>query len=142
MPTTTLNISGGCRCGDIRYAAEAETESRQLVLCHCEHCQKPSGTGHTHTLGVPADALRWTGRGNTRSYAMQSATGTTVENHFCGKCGSPVAKRFRERRMDIFAQSADIWAIHAGSLDASSIESYEPDFKIFLHQKMPWDKHV
>lgn len=75
-------ISGGCRCGAVRYEVEAGDTSRH-GLCHCEDCRRSAGAPAVAWLAVPRDALRvtlgepvrWDGTGG-------------AERYFCGRCGT------------------------------------------------------
>ena len=142
MTDVKLELHGGCICGDIRYQVISRTEPRQHVLCHCPDCRKITGTGHSQTVGVPAEDVEWTGSGTPNVYKTTSALGNRVENGFCGRCGAPVFRRFKLQRTDLVAARGDIIAFHAGSLDAACIDQYSPDFKIWLRHRPAWDQYV
>ena len=44
-------ITGGCLCGQLRYAAN--TEPVFSAVCHCKTCQKQSGTAFNIVIAVP-----------------------------------------------------------------------------------------
>ncbi len=75
-------LTGGCRCGAVRYRAEVEDATRH-GLCHCRDCRRSSGAPATAWLAVPKDsfavtegaAVRWDGEGG-------------AERYFCGRCGT------------------------------------------------------
>ena len=75
-------LTGGCRCGAVRYRAEDEDATRH-GLCHCEDCRRSSGAPATAWLAVPkesfsvtqGEATRWDGDGG-------------AERYFCGNCGT------------------------------------------------------
>ena len=50
-------MTGGCKCGQVRYSANAEPAF--TGVCHCTDCQKESGTAFNDDLDDAAkDALR------------------------------------------------------------------------------------
>jgi hypothetical protein len=75
-------ITGGCRCGAVRYEAETDDPDRH-GLCHCADCRRSSGAPAVAWLAVPKDsfrvtqgeAARWDGKGG-------------AERYFCGRCGT------------------------------------------------------
>lgn len=74
--------TGGCLCGHIRYAFDAQT--LEGGSCYCRDCQR--ATGSPMTTVTMTDALRVSGE--TRTYSLQSAADRTVTRHFCPTCGS------------------------------------------------------
>ncbi|HWK41959.1 MAG TPA: GFA family protein [Croceibacterium sp.] len=75
-------LTGGCRCGAIRYQARVDDPTRH-ALCHCEDCQRSAGAPAVAWLAVPkesfavtqGEAVRWDGDGG-------------AERYFCGTCGT------------------------------------------------------
>ena len=75
-------LTGGCRCGAVRYQADVEDADRH-GLCHCADCRRSAGAPAVGWLAVPKDsfsvtrgeATRWDGEGG-------------AERYFCGRCGS------------------------------------------------------
>ena len=74
--------TGGCLCGQIRYAFDAE--KLEGGSCYCRDCQR--ATGSPMTTVTMTDTLRVSGE--TRTYSLQSAADRTVTRHFCPTCGS------------------------------------------------------
>ena len=87
-------FTGGCLCGDIRFAALGRPY--RVGLCHCLDCRKHHGALFFAAAMFPRDAV--TIEGETRDYAGRN---------FCPRCGSSV-----------FAFSGDEIEIHLGALDA------------------------
>jgi len=50
-------FKGGCLCGAVRYAANAEPAF--MANCHCDDCQKSSAAGHMSLIGLPKDAVEF-----------------------------------------------------------------------------------
>ena len=142
MPDIRVKLKGGCICGEVRYEVDAVTECRQNVLCHCADCRRVTGTGHSQTVGVPEESVSLTGTANLRTYTLTANSGNAVDSCFCGLCGAPLFRRYKELRMDIVAARGNIIALHAGSLDLDCIDTYRPDMKLALNVKPDWDNHI
>jgi hypothetical protein len=51
----TNNVVGGCLCGGVRYASEAEPVL--TALCHCRHCQKQTSSAFSVLVALPKGSL-------------------------------------------------------------------------------------
>lgn len=74
-------LTGGCRCGAVRY--EAGGDPVHHALCHCADCRASSGAPAVAWIAVPAPAFRVT-QGEARSY---NGSGESIR-YFCGTCGT------------------------------------------------------
>lgn len=75
-----MAITGGCRCGAVRY--EVRGEADHYALCHCEQCRRSSGAPMVGwALFKRADM---TITGTPTSYNSSGH----VERQFCGTCGT------------------------------------------------------
>ena len=45
-----MEITGGCFCGHVTYAATVDPE--QVYICHCSDCQRHSGAAYGVVVGV------------------------------------------------------------------------------------------
>ena len=79
-------MTGGCRCGHVRYRADAEPLF--TGICHCTQCQKQSGAAFTVVVAVPQAALSV--EGPAKSYTTRGDSGKPVVSRFCPNCGSTV----------------------------------------------------
>lgn len=77
-------IQGGCQCGAVRYAVEADPTA--VFICHCTECRRQSASAFGISVDVPAAALRVV-EGTTRTWARPTPAGRLV-CHFCATCGS------------------------------------------------------
>lgn len=116
---------GGCLCGAVRY--EADGTPVVVAHCHCEDCQRGSGSGHSTGAMFAVENFRMEGK--TAEYSLESNQGNQVTKVFCPTCGSPIVGR--NSGMDGYV------TISLGSLDDSSM--LEPQVVIFARNKMPWD---
>ncbi len=76
-------ITGGCRCGAVRF--EAEGDIPHHALCHCRDCQMAHGAPIVGWIAFKSDGFRIT-QGKPVSYTGES--GST--RSFCGTCGTPL----------------------------------------------------
>lgn len=85
-------ITGGCFCGNIRYAIIA-TEVFATV-CHCAGCRKAAGAPAVAWITVPATEFRLT-QGELRAVRGMRDVPHTCDSHggtrgFCPDCGTPI----------------------------------------------------
>jgi len=118
-------IQGGCLCGAVRYTSDAEPAL--TAICHCDHCQKTSGSAFSVNVGVPVAGLRVSGAA-LATFEDLGESGQPVHRRFCGKCGSSL---FTDA--DAFA---GISFIKGGSLDDRSW--LQPRLHIWCGSAQPW----
>jgi hypothetical protein len=75
-------LTGGCRCGAVRYRAEVADPSRH-GLCHCADCRRSAGAPAVAWLAVPKDSFAVT-RGEATRWDGENG----AERYFCGRCGT------------------------------------------------------
>lgn len=97
---------GGCACGAVRY--EMKSEPLFQNHCHCQQCQKLSGTGHGSYLTFPGRAEASL-TGEVGAWRVEADSGVEKLHAFCPTCGAPVWLTF--------SASPDLIAVHAASLD-------------------------
>lgn len=73
-----------CHCGEIEVACAGDP--RKVSLCHCEQCQRRTGSAFSVAVFYARDQV--TVRGETARYVRPSASGFAVDFHFCPACGS------------------------------------------------------
>ncbi|MDA0823668.1 MAG: GFA family protein [Proteobacteria bacterium] len=115
-------LSGGCRCGKIRYTCD--TAPITVSFCYCTDCQKASGGPFCNYAVVPAEAVT-VNQGATVHYTVEASTGNVVKREFCAHCGAP-----------LFASTNNVFVITVGSLDDPS--TVPPAIAIWLDSAQPW----
>jgi len=121
---STARMTGGCRCGAVRYRATGTPEFQGL--CHCRDCQRLGGGGHVGFLCFPGEAVTIEGETLVRSGIGGSGR---AERHYCPGCLS-----------QLFGTSGIMPGkinIYAGSLDDPA--RFEPQFAVFVRSRPPWD---
>ena len=118
-------LEGGCLCGAVRYASEAEPAL--TAVCHCPDCQKQTSSAFSVLVAVPKGTLRLEGR-DLAAYEGVGESGQPVTRRFCPGCGSAIVSRV--------AAAPDLGWIKAGTLDDPSW--YEPQMHLWCESAQPW----
>lgn len=74
-------LTGGCYCGDVRYATDAEPFHE--TICHCATCRRVVGAASVAWFSVPPGTLRFAAGEPVRFHSNPDVTRT-----FCGRCGT------------------------------------------------------
>ena len=119
-------ISGKCLCGSIEYATDAEPVFS--IICHCDDCQRQTGTAFSMTVGVPKATVVFKNEDKLKEYVGESASGNPVRRKFCQDCGSPI--------ISIIAMAPDMYMIKAGTLNDKSW--LKPTHQFWCSTKQPW----
>lgn len=118
-------ITGGCLCGAIRDASDAEPIA--TGVCHCRNCQKQAGSAFSIIVGIPENALKITGTLSTYEDHGDDS-GQPVWRKFCGRCGSPI--------LSLTATAPGVAFLKAGTLD--DVSDLKPTFQCWHDSAQPW----
>jgi hypothetical protein len=119
-----LNMNGGCLCGDVRYSASGDPVITSL--CHCQHCQKQTGSAFVQVVAVPNE--NFTVKGTLQTFTIAADSGRNKNNKFCPRCGSIVL---------IEAEGfPGMTLIMGGTLDDTSW--LNPTIELFGDSAQPW----
>ncbi|MBT8473008.1 MAG: GFA family protein, partial [Marinicaulis sp.] len=77
-------FEGGCHCGAVRY--KCQVKPQYTFYCHCNDCQRTTGSPFSMELMVERAATEIRGRLN--QYEITGDSGKPVKRHFCPACGS------------------------------------------------------
>lgn len=92
MSDEIFTVTGGCRCGAVRY--EAQTTGLRSVVCACVDCQRSSGSFLSVAVGIKTELFEVTqGEDRLESWADTGESGQPVHRFFCGTCGSQMFAR-------------------------------------------------
>ena len=75
-----------CQCGQLQ--ARVETATDQIVACHCEACQRRSGSPFGLVAYYPAAQV--TVAGEASAFTRRADSGNAFTNGFCPHCGTTV----------------------------------------------------
>ena len=112
---------GHCLCGAVTY--EFEGEAKWCGHCHCESCRRTTASPFTTFVGVPKEAVRFTG---ADLKIFESSPG--VERSFCDHCGTPICYE-GERWPD---------EVHFYAATLEHPERVHPRFHVNCDEQLPW----
>ena len=117
--TRPAALTGGCQCGAVRYALDAEPD---VGICHCRMCQKATGGLFLASAGVPLAQFAWT-KGEPAVFQSSSV----AERGFCRECGTPLFFRYLAK---------DKIDVTIGSLDDPA--AAKPTSQVGVESRVPW----
>lgn len=119
-------ISGSCLCGSVQYSSDAEPV--MTAICHCDNCQRQTGTAFSIIVGVPQGSLVFEKSDTLTEYLDKGKSGRTVRRNFCNNCGSPI--------LSIIEGSLGLDIIKAGTLNDKSW--LKPTIQFWCSTSQPW----
>ncbi|WP_027398457.1 GFA family protein [Anaerovorax odorimutans] len=120
-----MKYKGSCLCGEITFEIEGEFES--FYLCHCERCQKDTGSAHAANLFSSKAKLKWlSGKNKVKTFNFDGHI-----KSFCPNCGSALPN---------FQFDGKLLVVPAGSLDSDIY--LRPQGHIYFANKANWDKEL
>ena len=79
---TSTTFTGGCLCGQVRFAASAEPAN--VRICHCRNCQRAVGGPYFARAIFLANAIERTGE------TTRWPTSPRIDRLSCTRCGTPL----------------------------------------------------
>lgn len=119
-------ISGSCLCGSVRYSSEAEPV--MTAICHCDNCQRQTGTAFSIIIGVPESSIVFENSSALKEYLDSGQSGKAVRRKFCQNCGSPI--------LSLVENAPGLGIIKAGTLDDKSW--LKPTTQFWCSRAQPW----
>jgi hypothetical protein len=118
-------LTGGCRCGDIRY--EFAKEPDEVLVCHCPDCRRSVGAQSVAWVLIELKNFKIT-KGTLAIY--NSSPG--VARSFCGRCGTTLTWVGEKQpgRIDV----------SLGSLDEPG--KFIPSRAVYRRHKLPWASEI
>ncbi len=93
-------MTGGCACGRIRYAAEVDSDD--AYLCHCRMCQRATGSVSIAFKTLPKANVHWDAPPDFY------ASSPIARRPFCSACGTSLGFEYPEsEKMDLTVGSFD-----------------------------------
>lgn len=115
---------GSCLCGTVKFEVHGDFDN--FYLCHCEYCQKDTGSAHAANLFSQSAKLVW--RSGADAVTAFTFPGTSHNKSFCKLCGSALPS----------TQIQGLLVVPAGCLDTEILMA--PTAHIFLSSKAKWDE--
>ncbi|MFT4563479.1 MAG: hypothetical protein ACI9BW_003235 [Gammaproteobacteria bacterium] len=75
-----------CHCGDLQAKCEGEPE--HIFMCHCESCQRRTGSTYSVAAWFPKELVTTTGE--TKEYVRTGDGGSVITLNFCPNCGTNI----------------------------------------------------
>ena len=119
-----MTITGGCRCGAVRYMID--TEPLFVRHCWCRDCQYIGAGSGTVNVFFPSEAV--TVEGALADYVSAADSGNLTHRQFCPACGTPVFTQSEARRHYL--------GVRAGTLDDP--ERGKPQATIWTSSAPSW----
>ena len=79
--------TGSCSCGHVSFQVVLPFE--KVVICHCDNCQKRTGSAFGLMIYFKADQVRFSPE-NLSVYHYKAESGNAMQSHFCRTCGASV----------------------------------------------------
>lgn len=93
-------MTGGCQCGRVRYAARIASDD--AYFCHCRMCQRATGNVAIAFCNLPKADVRWLREPD------RYASSPIARRGFCATCGTPLSFEYPDSdRMDLTVASFD-----------------------------------
>ena len=95
-----IEMTGGCACGRIRYAADLA--DYDAYLCHCRMCQRTTGSVSIAFKTLPKADVRW------EREPDWYASSPIARRPYCRECGTSLGFAYPESdKMDLTVGSFD-----------------------------------
>lgn len=118
---------GACLFGKVRFKVRGEFQ--HFFLCHCNRCQKDTGSAHAANLFSSNASIEWlSGKDSVREYVVPDTRHTKC---FCRQCGAAVPS---------IQMNSTLVVVPAGSLD-SPVEM-RPTAHICVVSRASWDRKL
>ena len=98
-----------------------------MAACHCQDCQRQSGSAFSMSMLVPRDALRWLS-GEPKTWSTKADSGARKDCILCGTCGI--------RIYNALESMPATFNVKPGTLDDTSW--FEPALHTWIDRKQPW----
>ncbi|WP_170344937.1 GFA family protein [Ruegeria atlantica] len=121
----TERITGGCKCGLVRYAGTRLNVP--MFRCHCRDCQQLTGSGHSEMMPLVLGSFEVSNA--CKTYEMLGGSGKPTFSGFCPNCGAQLTRRSSLMNDRIY--------VHASSLDDP--RKYNPEKSIYQESAQFWD---
>jgi hypothetical protein len=120
----TDQLTGSCQCGAVTFAVTAAP--LLTYACHCQSCQKRTGSAFSMGLIVLTDSLQVSGELST--WSRTSDEGNTNTRYSCADCGNII--------YGIGEPNTELAKLQAGILAETT--DIEPEVHIWTCRKQRW----
>jgi hypothetical protein len=124
MQRVSVEMEGGCACGEIRYRLASDPLITHC--CHCRNCQRQTGSAFVINLLIEADRVELLS-GEPQPVGVPRDDGSTQTIFRCPACQVAVYSQYGR---------PGVLFVRGGTLDDPS--RFEPDVHIFTRSKLDW----
>jgi hypothetical protein len=124
MTDATLPMTGGCRCGKVRFTITAP--ALLTMACHCTGCQRMTASAYSLSIAVPTPGFSVT-QGEP---VIGGLHGDQSRHHHCDWCKSWLFTRIEP--------DMGFVNVRASMLDDAS--EYAPFIETYTSEAFPWAK--
>ncbi|MBB1270723.1 GFA family protein [Shewanella sp. SR44-3] len=121
-----MKINGACHCGELVF--EAEVDAEKVIICHCDDCQRLSGSAFRTVVMSGPDGLKFI-KGVPKEYIKTAQSGNPRAQGFCGNCGSAIYATS-------VGEGAKTYGIRLGTV--AQRNELVPQFQIWCSSAQPW----
>jgi hypothetical protein len=122
-----MSIKGSCLCGAVQFEIDGRFD--HFFLCHCQYCQKDTGSAHASNLFSSSAKLTWiSGQDKVKTFQLPD---TLHVKSFCSECGSALPS---------VQMNEGSLITPAGCLDDDI--DIKPNAHIFTSSRANWDKDL
>ena len=121
----TEELTGGCGCGEVRYALTSPPMFTNC--CHCLDCQRQTGSAFVINGIIETDRIRLLA-GQPEGVMLPTESGRT---HMCFRCPSCQVALWSD-----YGGRSYLRFLRVGTLDNPAL--VQPDAHIFTRTKLPW----
>ena len=117
-------MRASCQCGQLRVEVPGPTMA--VVVCHCQGCQKRSGSPFGEAAYYPHDQIEISGKAS--QFVRATDAGGEFEHFFCTECGTTVYMRG--------TKNPDVTGIPIGLFDDT--HSMQPVRSVWEDRRHAW----
>ncbi|MGE0802111.1 MAG: GFA family protein [Lautropia sp.] len=130
----SIQRSGQCVCGSVRYVCIGEPE--RVTICHCLWCQRRTGTAFGAEVVFQEQYVTFSGLTPASYRHTSDESGRWLEIYFCPRCGSNLG----------FTLQAvpGVRTVPAGALDEPAfLNAKHIKFRhVFARSRREWGEHT
>ena len=121
-----MKEKGGCLCGAVTYSYSSEPAL--VGVCHCQDCQKFTGSAFSYLVAVQEGDLEV--EGELQTFSKPGDSGQPIQRRFCPKCGSSIS--------EVAYTRPGLVLLNGGTLHNPS--ELTPSIQIYCERELPWAK--
>ena len=114
--------NGRCLCGNISFAVAGKP--RDILICHCEFCQRATGSAALVESIFGKEQFSLTKGAPTVYQHRSEGSGKIIHIHFCPTCGTKTHMTFE--------RFPDIVGIFSGTFDEKGWFGHSPDNTLYF----------